>query len=124
MSRTTTGRRLPDGFECTREELEALGEPTTPRGAYWRDSRGTWCVVTPNGRLGSIAKHTVDEHADMTITVTPSILVYAIDGAEYTAEERDRLLETYGADQVAAWEHGRQGWHGWLARGIWTELAE
>jgi hypothetical protein len=119
-----TGIRLPDGFECTKPELEALGYTSTPRGAYWRDSRGVWCAVTTNGRLGSLEGHTVTEHDDKTITVSPSILVYAVEGAKYSVEERARLVEQFGADQVAAWEHGRPRFHGHLVKGIWTELAE
>lgn len=114
-----TGVRLPNGFECTTPELRALGYESTPRGAYWIDSAGTWAVTTPNGRLGSIAKHTVVEHEDGTITVSPSILVYATTGSTYSADDRARLVESHGEEQVRAWEVGRPEWHGYLERGIW-----
>jgi hypothetical protein len=97
-----TGRRLPNGFECTTPELQALGFDSVPRGAYWIDSGGAWAVCTPNGRIGSIAKHTVVEHEDGTITVSPSILIYPHEPAEFLPE-------------------GRPGWHGFLERGVWRE---
>lgn len=57
---------------------------------------GTWHACTPSGALGNLANHIVTEHADGTITVTPSILV--TDG------------ET------------KQQWHGFLERGVWREV--
>jgi len=60
----------------------------------WRDS---WWVYPPmEGGWGgySIAKHTVIEHEDKTITVTPSILV--TDG------------------------YSKNTWHGYLTRGVWS----
>lgn len=115
-----TGVRLPDGFEPTEPELKALGYEHTPRGAYWKDSQG-WSVCTPNGRHGSIAKHTVVEHEDGTITVSPSILVYAIDGVTYTTDERARMVDSHGEEQVQRWERGRPAWHGYLEVGVWRE---
>jgi hypothetical protein len=115
-----TGLRLPDGFECTTPQLAALGYTTTPPG-YWIDSAGAWAVCTPNGRVGSIAKHTVVEHEDKTITVSPSILVYAIPGATYSPAARAGLLESYGEEQVQAWERGKPEWHGYLERGVFRD---
>lgn len=115
------GRRLPNGFECTTPELRALGLDSMPCGSYWIDSGGAWAVCTPNGRIGSIAKHTVVEHEDGTITVSPSILVYAISGCAYAQEERARLVESHGVEQVKTWERGRPEWHGFLERGMWRE---
>lgn len=116
-----TGRRLPNGFECTTPELRALGFDSTPRGSFWIDSQGAWAVCTPNGRIGSIAKHTVVEHEDGTITVSPSILVYAIDGSTYDVAARARLVESHGEEQVQDWERGRPAWHGFIERGLWRE---
>lgn len=116
-----TGARLPDGFECTRSELTALGYDATPHGAYWIDSAGQWAICTPNGRIGSIAKHTVVEHEDRTITVSPSILVYAIDPQVYSPEERARMLELSDEAYVQEWERGKPAWHGFLERGVWRE---
>jgi hypothetical protein len=92
-----------------------------PNGAYWIDENGTWSVTTPNGRLGSVAKHTVVEHEDRTITVSPSILVYAVEGCTYEPEERARLVASHGEDTVQSWERGRPAWHGFLERGVWRE---
>ena len=118
-----TGHRLPDGFEPTRDALAALGLEHTPPGSYWRDSAGVWAVCTPNGRHGSIAKHTVVEHDDGTITVSPSILVYPIEAEPRSTEERRALQDRFGwSDQeTAAALDGRPGWHGFLERGLWRE---
>jgi len=86
-----TGTRLDDGFH---------GDP--PAGAYWRDEDGTWSVKTPNGRIGSLRNHTVVEHEDRTITVTPSILVH------------DRPAHGDGQE--------RPGWHGYLEQGVWRSV--
>lgn len=86
-----TGERLSNGFH---------GEP--PRGAYWLDEDGTWSVCTPNGRIGSLANHTVTEHEDKTITVSPSILVYSRPAHGDVNE--------------------RPGWHGFLEHGVWREV--
>lgn len=53
---------------------------------------GDWYCRTPNGWTGNLKGHTVTEHEDGTITVSPSILV------------RDDIEEL---------------WHGYLERGIW-----
>lgn len=82
------GRRVPDG---------------TPVHAYAPGDYGrrgtTWWAKIPSGVLHCLNRdgvgpsHTwsVDEHEDMTITVTPSI-----------------------------WD-APNGWHGWLRHGTWTE---
>jgi hypothetical protein len=101
------GHRLPDGFEPTRDWYEKLGITELPKGGYGKDSRGAWCVVTPNGRMGCISKHTVEEHADGTITVSPSILIYPTEG--YNDKNPDQPIQ-------------RPGWHGFLKRGVWEEI--
>ena len=85
-----TGQRLPDGYH---------GQP--PVGSYWRDEGVDWTCCTPNGRIGSLRGHEVTEHEDGTITVMPSILVYA---------------RPMHGDPVA-----RPGFHGFLERGVWRE---
>ena len=59
---------------------------------------GVWyfCPPWPNGG-GCLAKHTVVEHEDGTITVSPSILLKA------WSEEKNVMEE----------------WHGFLERGVW-----
>lgn len=82
------GQRLADGYDETQP---------IPNGAYWIDWQGRWSVKTPNGRIGALDDHTVEQHSDGTITVSPSILV----------EERplaDRTLP---------------GFHGYLEHGVW-----
>ncbi len=82
------GRRVPDG--------EPGVVPYEP-GDYGR-YHGVWYFRPPaNARgeayLGSLAAHTVVEHENGTITVSPSILLRGLDHEE--------------------------SWHGWLERGVW-----
>jgi len=55
-----------------------------------------WYGRTPNGHLCNLRAHEVTEHADGTITVSPSIAV------------------SKGPNEVV--------WHGYLERGIWREV--
>jgi hypothetical protein len=115
------GTRLADGFACTVLELEVMGVKTTPSATYWKTERGTFDCVTPNGRHGNLAAHTVIEHEDGTITVSPSILIYAREGRHYDADERLRLVAMCGEDNVQDFERGRPAWHGYLEAGVWRE---
>lgn len=69
---------------------------TTP-GAYGSVNGKDWFCTTPNGLFGNISKHSVTEHGDGTISVSPSILV------------------TSGS------KHSEPKWHGYLERGVWRE---
>lgn len=66
-------------------------------GDYGKQPDGEWYCVTPSGRFGGLSKHSVVEHEDGTITVSPSILVSEpnIDNTPY---------------------------HGYLERGVWREV--
>jgi hypothetical protein len=72
--------------------------------SYWQLDDGTWNIFLPDERakpewdgfLGALGGHTVIEHEDGTITVTPSILI--TDG--WTKCTR----------------------HGHLERGVWREV--
>ena len=44
-------------------------------GGYMKTPEGGWRAMTPNGHLGNLDAHDVEEHEDGTITVSPSILV-------------------------------------------------
>jgi hypothetical protein len=81
------GKRHPDGTALSSNDL----------GGYCRDG-DVWVCVTPNGRIGDLSGHEVVEHADGTISVSPSILVYPDEGG---------------------WS--RPGWHGYLRCGVWSE---
>ncbi len=50
----------------------------------------TWYICDPLGHVGRLVDHTVTEHEDGTITVSPSIL-----------------------------DPAPGGWHGYLERGVW-----
>ncbi len=59
---------------------------------------GNWYAVPPNQPhlYAALAGHTIVEHEDGTITVSPSILVTA--------------------------EHRGLSWHGYLEAGVWREV--
>lgn len=83
----TQGRRLPDGTTAFAP------------GDYGRVGEAlAWYARAPRGHMGNLANHTVTEHEDGTITVSPSILI------------------TGGGD-----EGEPAVWHGFLERGVWRE---
>lgn len=90
------GCRLPDvpivGWTGT-------SVPDLQPGEYHRLGKTLWMMKAPNGEEGAIdqTKHTVVEHEDGTITVSPSILIYP-----------HRTIDGH-----------TPGWHGYLERGIW-----
>lgn len=65
-------------------------------GDYWRWAHG-WAGICPNGLTANLLGHTVVEHDDATVTVSPSILV-TYDGAD-----------------------GKKEWHGFLEHGKWKD---
>lgn len=87
---------MAETMQGTRVEYDGDGPLPTP-GSYWKQG-DVWYARTPAGLLGNLAKHSVVEHEDGTITVSPSILC--------TAPHR---------------EYGPASWHGYLERGIWRE---
>lgn len=56
---------------------DADGKLKYQPGDYGREADGTWMCRPPNPDiwLGNLERHTVEEHADGTITVRPSILI-------------------------------------------------
>ena len=80
------GRRLPDDSDLR----------TAEPGDYFRVTLNgrvaEWWFRDPLGVVGRITKHTVEEHEDETITVSPSI----------------------------AMAPGEDGFHGFLRRGVWS----
>jgi hypothetical protein len=107
---TLQGRRRPD------TRLGDMPDPWPEPGDYWRpthdDGRpltsdepgnltGTvWMFCAPNGAIGTLTMHTVREHDDGTITVA------AGDGSS------NSILITGGGTS----------WHGYIARGMWSEV--
>ena len=85
-----TGRRVPDG-----------AHPVLAPGEYGRDETGAWEACTPNGRRGALTAHSVVEHDDGTITVSPSIQVDPVPSSRETG--------------------ALPGWHGYLRAGVWSE---
>lgn len=67
-------------------------------GDYGQDAEGVWWIRPPRGGLGRLDNHTVVEHEDGTITVSPSIL------------------------QSGSWDsEPATQWHGYLEHGVWRE---
>jgi streptogramin lyase len=85
MSEITQGTRLNNN--CT----------VLDRGEYSKQADGTFWFRTPNGMMGRLNPkiHSIVEHPDNTISVSPSILMTVPDGA--------------------------MSWHGYLEKGIWRE---
>jgi hypothetical protein len=48
---------------------------------YWREDNA-WVLYLPGCGVGHLARHTVTEHEDGTITVSPSILMACHDGGQ------------------------------------------
>lgn len=86
------GRRLPDA-DMDRPHSGWKDWQAGQPGDYMKvldGERASWWVMDPAGSIGRLTTHTVVEHEDGTITVSPSIL-----------------------DPSAG------GWHGYLERGVW-----
>jgi hypothetical protein len=66
----------------------------------WTD--GTWYGCTPNGHGCNLGAHKIEEHADGTITVSPSIRVSTPAQPQYQRPEIEL-------------------WHGWLEHGVWRD---
>ena len=68
-----------------------------------RDGIPYWYAKTPNGYQCNLRNHKIEEHADGTITVSPSILVST------AKPDPGGILTSY------------QVWHGFLEKGKWRE---
>ena len=106
----TQGKRLPDATWTHTERETGVTTPGYGWDAFYEKTPGTfmkvsgvpnavggrWMVISPNGLMGTIRDdvHTVTEHDDETITVSPSILINAGAAGE---------------------------WHGFLEHGVWRE---
>lgn len=73
--------------------------PPLEAGDYCQDWKGFWHGRSPTGLACNLSNHTVVEHDDRTITVTPSILI--------------------AGGLVAG--VALPSWHGYLTKGEWTE---
>jgi len=79
------------------KRVEWDGESILKEGEYAKAPSGTWFCCTPGNHMGSLGAHSVVEHEDRTITVSPSILITATN----SKNNRQEL------------------WHGFLEKGIW-----
>lgn len=82
-----------------RADAAADGHELLRPGDYGKDRQGNWLCCPPTGcrHGGNLRKHTVVEHPDGTITVSPSILIHP-----------------HGSESAPC-----PGWHGYLECGIW-----
>ena len=87
-----------------RVDAKPDGTPLLQPGDYGKDVDGFWhcCPPQPVGEwveyfFGNLRAHTVVEHEDRTITVSPSILI------------------TRRSPEVSTW-------HGFLERGVWRQV--
>ena len=87
----------PGAFmQATRvEKSPHLLEPGEFTQADYGTERKVYFAKSPNGLLANLARHSITEHEDGTITVAPSILVRG--------------------------GSGDGEWHGYLERGVWRE---
>ena len=94
------------------KEMEPLLQP----GDYTRHPKDSfWMLRAPNGQIGTITPvtHSVEEHDDGTITVSPSL--------DYKRCPQGDLCELCkGRDEAFAMMYFDSGWHGWLRRGKWV----
>ena len=77
--------------EVTGHRREDESAPSTYQPGDFGRWRTRWYAMTPSGMVAGLSDHTVTEHEDGTISVTPSILV----------------------------NDGQKDWHGFLKHGVW-----
>lgn len=96
MTLKSAAIRLPDSVDG--EFPEGFDDSLI---CYWRDSRfqEMWLIYLPGGGAGNLSRHTITEHDDGTITVSPSILMTSND-----PKRRRR--------------------HGFLRRGVWEPCGD
>ena len=70
-------------------------------GDYWKnDEDGSWYCVTPNGLLGWLKNHHVEEHEDGTISV---------------------VAGPWGSNSILVNGGRPNAWHGYIEHGVWKE---
>lgn len=84
------GKRVDDYLAPHLLKAGEYSKIPAARNNYWWPGHPYWHCCTPNGQVGMLVTHSIVEHEDGTITVSPSILVT-----------------------------GGEEWHGYLERGIW-----
>lgn len=73
------------------------GECPFQAGDYWKADDG-WHICTPNGLLGWLKNHHVEEHEDGTITV---------------------IGGPWGSNSILVNGDRPNAWHGFIERGFW-----
>jgi len=81
----------------TATRIKGSEELNETQMSYWKLSDGAWMLYIPGCGAGTLRNHTVEEHKDGTITVTPSILM--------TGHNRGTVTQK----------------HGYLTKGIWKD---
>lgn len=71
----TNLRSIIQDMEKSAKRVAGFKEIDRSSVCYWNEENGWW-VYLPSFGVGMLSKHTVVEHEDGTITVTPSILMH------------------------------------------------
>lgn len=90
---------LVNDMKLTRVYPDETGKVSFPPDSYGLQD-GIWYVRLPGCHLGSLQNHTVVEHEDGTITVSPSVL-----HRDFKRLEDERVVDI----EV----------HGFIERGVW-----
>ena len=91
-------------------------------GDYGLGPDGKWWLMAPDGARGTIdlTKHSVTEHEDGTITVSPSVVFLA--QSNVRPECCDQCKERAHDFGCMWFGFGVERWHGWLERGTWRKV--
>ena len=74
---------------------EKPSEENQGRICYWKDDDGLWWCYLPGCGAGMLTDHTVVEHEDRTITVSPSI--------KMTGHHKGTPTEKHGYVEHGVW---------------------
>lgn len=120
MAYTQGKRGQPDEHGWLRRALEpgeyVFVNPTamadgSPLPDWVKKHYPCWIVETPNGHGGSLANHTIVEHPDGTITVSPSILIFILEGPPPPPGQPDTRPR-------------KELYHGYLEKGVWRDCRD
>jgi hypothetical protein len=84
-------------MEVTAKRIKGFEEIEDDQVSYFKHTDGIWYVYLPGCGVGNIVNHTVEEHEDGTITVSPSILMWGHKDGQRTQ------------------------FHGFLIKGVWKD---
>lgn len=62
--------------EMIGKRISGMSELDEESVCYWKVDDGSWLLYIPHCGIGGLKKHTIEEHDDGTISVTPSIVMF------------------------------------------------